>query len=118
MVAKNAKKVNGAAKAKKRKAALAGVYAWKEHVCAVLEAIESSAADLKNEMTRPNSPLKDCMPLWAVRELHMGIGAALTGMCNLNIASELPVDMPDPLAGLYPSDTRDYKERRFAEEGE
>lgn len=38
----------------------------------------------------------------------MGVQAALSGISNLQLVSEIPVDMPDPLAGLYPNDPPTY----------
>jgi hypothetical protein len=63
-------------------------------------------------MARPDSPLADCMPTWAIRELQEGCRAALTGISNFNLASEVPVNLPDPLGGIYPDEPPQYGRRR------
>jgi hypothetical protein len=91
----------------RKKAAFAGAYAWKEFAHAMIEALIDSATDLKNELARPDSPLAGAVPVWALKEFISCAGDAVSGLCNLTIISELPVEIPDPLCGLYPREARD-----------
>jgi hypothetical protein len=100
--------------AARRKAAFNAVYRWKEFTYSMVEALVDSAMDLKNEMARPNSPLAGAIPLWALKEFISGANDSLCGLSNLNIAGESPVEIPDPLAGLYPREPRTDFGRRTA----